>query len=294
MPQQEQKAETLPMRVGEHWSSFERTTLLEQFGNGETIEQIANRHQRTRWAIRAQLIALGAVNPELGKERSSARRNRRTGRPLAYDEKRDRLPWTQREIEFLVDSRAERSADLHLLASMHRRRPLTILHRLYTVAFHARDASTSTEQDLRCQRLVDLERFIGTQHEGFLSVAEAEALASEAQRGADCVHEDPRDASRYAGSEDENPNRAADKGVGEAEGTGFDASSHYIVIVGIRTPFPNTDLAAICECNERGLRVHEVLGASAMGLRLPDDKRSFERGAEVQAVIESLLARPQA
>ena len=54
----------LPGRVGKSWSDGEDKSLIAEFDSGRSIDDLAQRHKRTRGAIRARLIRLGKIKPD--------------------------------------------------------------------------------------------------------------------------------------------------------------------------------------------------------------------------------------
>ena len=59
----ERRREELPERTGESWNTDEEQQLCKEFDHGESVEDIAVIHQRTKGAIKARLQRLGKINP---------------------------------------------------------------------------------------------------------------------------------------------------------------------------------------------------------------------------------------
>jgi len=58
------RQKNLPGRVGKSWSDSEDKSLIAEFEGGRSIDDLAQRHKRTRGAIRARLIRLGKIKPD--------------------------------------------------------------------------------------------------------------------------------------------------------------------------------------------------------------------------------------
>jgi hypothetical protein len=58
------RQKNLPGRVGKSWSDSEDKSLIAEFDCGRSIDDLAQRHKRTRGAIRTRLIRLGKIKPD--------------------------------------------------------------------------------------------------------------------------------------------------------------------------------------------------------------------------------------
>ncbi len=54
----------LPERVGKPWSEQEDKTLIKAFDSGISLNDLVDKHQRTRGAIRTRLVRLGKIDPD--------------------------------------------------------------------------------------------------------------------------------------------------------------------------------------------------------------------------------------
>jgi len=54
----------LPERVGKPWSEQEDKALIKAFDSGISLNDLVDKHQRTRGAIRTRLVRLGKIDPE--------------------------------------------------------------------------------------------------------------------------------------------------------------------------------------------------------------------------------------
>ncbi len=61
-PKSIQKSE-LPNKAGNPWTNEEDLQLKEAFEVGATIEELSNKHQRTKGAIKSRLTKFGFVQP---------------------------------------------------------------------------------------------------------------------------------------------------------------------------------------------------------------------------------------
>ncbi len=52
----------LPERVGKPWSEQEDKALIKAFDSGISLNDLVDKHQRTRGAIRTRLVRLGKIN----------------------------------------------------------------------------------------------------------------------------------------------------------------------------------------------------------------------------------------
>lgn len=58
-----QRMKALPARAGDSWTTEEEDRLTQAFDAGNSVEQLAQMHQRTRGAIESRLIRLGKLKP---------------------------------------------------------------------------------------------------------------------------------------------------------------------------------------------------------------------------------------
>ncbi|MBT8364323.1 MAG: hypothetical protein KJP23_06415 [Deltaproteobacteria bacterium] len=54
----------LPERVGKPWSEQEDQALIKAFDSGISLNDLVDKHQRTRGAIRTRLVRLGKIDPD--------------------------------------------------------------------------------------------------------------------------------------------------------------------------------------------------------------------------------------
>ena len=164
--------DTEPKRIRDQWTQFEIRQLLREYRRGDSVETIAVRHQRTNLAIRARIIAIGAVDPSLQNCRL---RNRRTERgaisaemlglelnPLALFP-RDHYAWTEAEIALASQSYRE-ELSVQTIAKVHRRHALSILCPIYEHFEEGRFelvCRSEEEAHLRFERLQQYTEYCG-------------------------------------------------------------------------------------------------------------------------------------
>ena len=56
-----QRQRDLPKRVGKPWSEQEDKALIKAFDSGISLNDLVDKHQRTRGAIRTRLVRLGKI-----------------------------------------------------------------------------------------------------------------------------------------------------------------------------------------------------------------------------------------
>ena len=61
-----------PTKAGGRWTDDEDRQLTEAFDAGSSIEELAQKHERTRGAIRSRLVKLGKIDPPGGSGTASA------------------------------------------------------------------------------------------------------------------------------------------------------------------------------------------------------------------------------
>ena len=65
----EKREKSLPANAGNAWSETEDSELLSAFDNGNTIKDIAAKHDRTEGAIAARLMRLGRIKASADRSR---------------------------------------------------------------------------------------------------------------------------------------------------------------------------------------------------------------------------------
>lgn len=70
--------------AGSPWTQSEEAQLASAFDAGVTIEELAQQHKRSRWAIEARLVRLGKIPEPASPSRFPIKKNTASERPAVY------------------------------------------------------------------------------------------------------------------------------------------------------------------------------------------------------------------
>lgn len=196
---------SIPLRHLQRWLPDEDRRLLAGYGQGVSVDILAQQHERSRISIRARLIRLGRVDPYRKGDGYFG-----SYRPDLKGYERDRLAWTDHEQFLLAGSYNEDSlTNINRLAEIHRRHPLTIAFWLASLKLRYEPNVTVNETDLHddirpFEVIDDFERTehkylkqIGERfgfHAGLLSFKEVEEKVEEAEINDHILDADERES----------------------------------------------------------------------------------------------------